>query len=534
MDDRRELGPGDDSFRDVRAAVLLSAALVSASFLLQGYIGVDLADEGFLWYGTWRTALGEVPIRDFQSYDPGRYYWGALWSGALGTGLLALRASSAVFQFLGLTFGLLVLRRLTWNSWFLLVTGTLLLVWMFPRHKLFEPSIAMATVYVGVRLLERQSRKMDLIAGVFVGVAAFFGRNHGIYALVAFLLLILFSRFEVARGDLPKRIGAWALGIVVGYSPMLCLFAFVPGFFEDFMQSIARLFEAGATNLALPPPWPWTAWDAGEPGGGGIGASRLSGFVVGLIYVAWPALIGVVALYSLRRREPLTRAQKVLVASVVVSLPYFHHAMVRADLPHLAQSIHPALIGFLAAAWCAIPLHRRFLVPTVLGILGLISLLSVFQASPLYERLRNPRHAYVWKEVAGDPILMKRNLSHLITTVEGIDEAYLDPADAILVAPYWPMLYPILDRRSPLREIYFTSEPTQTRQQAMIAELEQKSVRWALVGNVGVDRRADLLFQTTHQLLWNHLAAEFAPLPIEGLPGRYRLLQRRVRREPSE
>ena len=62
---------------DISEAVLLSAVASLTVFSLQWRYGFNLGDEGWLWYISQRTALGDVPLRDFFSYDPGRYYWTA-------------------------------------------------------------------------------------------------------------------------------------------------------------------------------------------------------------------------------------------------------------------------------------------------------------------------------------------------------------------------------------------------------------------------------------------------------------------------
>ncbi len=89
----------------------LARFLALGFYGLTGHIGLNLYDEGFLWCGVIHTAAGEMPLRDFQSYEPGRYWWGAAWSLLLGDGILAVRLSAALFQVLGLWCGLLVARR---------------------------------------------------------------------------------------------------------------------------------------------------------------------------------------------------------------------------------------------------------------------------------------------------------------------------------------------------------------------------------------------------------------------------------------
>lgn len=142
---------------DALKVTLLSVALVILSLYLQRNIGIDLADEGFLWYGAVQTASGEVPVRDFRSYDPGRYYWAAFWLKLFGNSLISLRISVGIFQAIGLSLGLLVLRRVIRSWWVLAIAGFVLIAWMIPRHKLFDSSIAMAAVYFAVCLIQKPS-----------------------------------------------------------------------------------------------------------------------------------------------------------------------------------------------------------------------------------------------------------------------------------------------------------------------------------------------------------------------------------------
>src|SRR3990172_9850386 len=185
-----------NSGKDIIKTALLAFGLVALSCWVQVDIGLNLADEGYLWYGTIQTVAGQVPLRDFQSYDPGRYYWGALWSYVLGDGIMALRASTAIFQALGLFLGLLAARRVIRSYWLLALFGLLLVVWMHPRHKLFEPAIALSAVFFAVRLIERPELARYFLSGVFICLAAFFGRNHGLYLFSSFSAIIFLIIFK--------------------------------------------------------------------------------------------------------------------------------------------------------------------------------------------------------------------------------------------------------------------------------------------------------------------------------------------------
>jgi hypothetical protein len=84
-------------------AALFSVAIASLVFALQWRYGFNWGDEGWLWYISQRTALGQVPVRDIFSYDPGRYYWTAAVFKALGkNGLFEQLVANYLFGAVGL------------------------------------------------------------------------------------------------------------------------------------------------------------------------------------------------------------------------------------------------------------------------------------------------------------------------------------------------------------------------------------------------------------------------------------------------
>ena len=107
-------------------------------------------------------------------------------------------------------------------------------------------------------LIEQPSRQRYFLAGMVVGLAAIFGRNHGMYGVAGSLCVMAY--LLSMREHEPSWISAftaWSLGVVVGYLPVLMFFAVVPGFAQAFLDGILLLFDIKGTNYSLPIPWPW-------------------------------------------------------------------------------------------------------------------------------------------------------------------------------------------------------------------------------------------------------------------------------------
>ena len=507
-----------------RNLVGLSAVMVTLLFLLQGNIGFNLADEGFLWYGTIRTAVGEVPVRDFQSYEPGRYYWGALWFKLLqNDGILALRVSQSAFQFVGLGLALLLLRRLV-RSWIALILAAGILArWMYPTWKIYEPIILIAAIYIAVLIIEEPSKRRHLMAGIFVGLAAFFGRNHGLYCFVAFVLLLVYLNWASDKRVLLQRLGVMSLGIIIGYLPMLFMFAFVPGFLSQFQEDLLFNLNYG-TNLSLPVPWPWR--QSYQFAGAREIIHRVT---VGTLFLVLPAFY-IFALPRLFFRRA-SNLHPVFIASAFLGVIYLHYTFARPQLFYVAWTIPPFILGLLAVPASFSNEHRKKMQIAVWSVLIVLTIGALEMAQENYFTIKIKSLAkaklirsygdydeamnaqgLLKTDVRGDTLWVLSDTATTMDRMKASNQNFIESNDQILIAPYFPGLYAVLQKRSPFWEIYFLFPRPLKEQEAMVRDLESKRVNWALVCNHYMDNRPDLDFRHTHNLIWDYLIENFEPV----------------------
>ncbi len=492
--------------------VLLGAAACLGAFLLEGRIGFSLWDEGYLWYGVQRVLHGEVPIRDFMSYDPGRYYWAA---GLLrlfhADGIVAVRAATMVFVALGVAAGVVLVwrqspGRLIARSGKCALAIALLVLWAVPWWKGYDAALSILLTASLTWVLTRPSATRFFVHGIVIGVAAIIGRNHGVYGVIACLVVAPLLLLSTSKPVWHQCIPAWVLGIVLGFAPILFGLVLDHRFAAMFWDSIRfMLFEYKGTNLPLPVPWPWTVHD-----GGVLTLSLVTQWLTGSLFVLLPifCIVGLaIVLNGLRRERSIVHAE--FVACVATAIPYLNVAFSRADVSHLAQAMCPLLIGLLIFPVCGVAraMHRWLLVP----LLVIVSLLVAVPLHPWYQS----RVQSGWRvvDVRGDKLHMSDAAAAPVEAVERLANRYVPDGNALLAAPVWPGAYALLGMKSPVWEIYPLFPRSDGFQNQEIARLQQVHPPLILIYDIGVDGREDLRYAHTHPRIWEYVNRIYRQIP---------------------
>lgn len=491
----------------ILVALLVSSVLVVGSFVWQGGYGFNIGDEGFLWYGVQRVRIGEVPLLDFMSYDPGRYYWSAALTAVLqDDGIMALRASVAAFQLFGLFVGLLLLwqGKSRLDAALFTLAAITLITWMYPRHKLFDISLSIALVGILTLLVQQPSRRRFFLAGVAVGVVAVFGRNHGVYGVAAILGAVVYLACrQLHAAGLMSGLAFCTGGIVVGFLPIFILAALVPGFAAAFLESIRFIFERGTTNLPLPVPWPWLVPVTRMPP-----AEAAADVLIGVFFIAMPAFAVCGILWGMRQAWRQRPVPPEFVASSVLALPYAHYAFSRADVGHLAQGIFPFLIGLfvLLNNW---PNKARRIAALVMAGASLMVMLPLH---PGWEC--RVRQSCVAAGAGGDLLKVDPNTAHILAKLKETVDQYAPNGRSFVATPLWPGAYALHRRKSPMWEIYALFPQNNEFQRQEIERIKAAKPGFVLVLDIPVDGRDELRFSNTHASIEQFIRDDFDFTPI--------------------
>lgn len=476
----------------VRRIALLSLLVGIASsvvwFFLAGHIGFDLADEGYLWYGAQRMLHGEMPIRDFVAYDLGRYvYVAAFLSAIQDTGLMTTRV--AAYSLIGLLVALTVFIVVDGTKTdegttpgrvlFIVAVAALAVLWVYPYYKVFDHVASVLVVLAVYVLMVRRTGLAWHLLGICVGVIAMIGRNHGIYGVAASVLAFVVLMVSPCP-DKPdvKNVGAWILGILVGYLPMFGAMLFVEGFGKSFVSGVLEMLRVGETNLARPVPWPWKL-DIAHQGMVMSLQPMAEGFGF-LLLLAFP-IFGAAYLFRNKSIEPRNAA---FAAAWCVALPYVHYAFSRADATHLGLSVYPVLIGLLTLK---LKLNARI---ALASMLVLYTATVLFESPPINYRLTSDKQ---WKtiKVRNDAIIVWNNEAQYFSRLIGLIEEHAAEG-SFLALPDMTSLHAIYETRMPIHSLYVIFPVLESYEDDEIRRLTEAKPRLILVANNAIDKNESL------------------------------------------
>ncbi|MFT5698323.1 MAG: hypothetical protein ACI8ZB_001178 [Desulforhopalus sp.] len=501
-------------------AILGSLVLSAIAFSIQSSYGFSWSDEGLLWYASQRTYLGELAIRDFFAYDPGRYYWNSIFFLIFSdTGLNTLLIAASSFGAFGLaitwyTMGMAKV-NVKWRFCFaILITIAL----GYPRHKVYEQSLSLILVAVLFMVLTNSSSSRRwFVFGLATGVAAIFGRNHGVFFVGSAVLCGGYLLATKRANILPRVIVWYLLGVGLGYLPVISLFIFDSGFREAFWQSI--LFT-GNWQLPLPIPFFWTI-DYSAP----LTYKFIHSLAIGFTCIVIPAIYFTGLLFFVSRdvfsREERSPAFYLLGASSIAGIPYLHQAFNRADFGHIAQATVPVFVAIAAIYLLQSKKNRNQIIIHIILFVSLVILLCAWIPSqPILRSIRmeilHPG-ATKYFSIYGKNFVIRKSQSTLLDQVKKIAEHCEISDGQFLAAPHFPGIYAYLGLKAPFWEMYYLYQRSPEFQKKHVDAISD--VRLILLAaGATVDGLERLRLKNTYGVLLDHILNNYRKLNVSGLP----------------
>jgi hypothetical protein len=435
---------------------------------------------------------------------------------------LEQRIANAAFGVIGLVcaYGCLVSAGIP-RLWRILTAILIALALGFPRHKTYEQALSLVAVAATMFVLIRPASAVRWITlGLASGLAAFIGRNSGLFFLITGLFVLLWEGKDSLRSTSIRRTAAYGLGVIVGYMPMLWLITADLKFRDAFIESI-RFTKTFQMPLPIPFPWRQATNLSSVPG--------IQQAAVSWLCVAVFAIYALAAFRCAQRWWRGTRIDdpvaKLEIAALFSGIPYLYQGFIRADFGHIAQGIMPVFL--LVTAQC-FSKNRRFFIAqyVVMSVLAYASWIPSeprVQAHILY---KNDPKALTYFDIAGQNYLIDSVQASLMSTVKHEFERCTPRDGGFLEAPHYPGLYAYLHTRAPIWELYFLYQRPVEFQSEEIKSIKKWRPSIVLLNEKAtVDGKQSLLLKNTNSSILSYVHAHYSVLDTRSLPGEFQIYE---------
>ena len=216
-----------------------------------------------------------------------------------------------------------------------------------------------------------------------------------------------------------------------------------------------------------------------------------------------------------------------LVAAGAVGIPYVHYAYSRADGPHLAHSMPLLLVALLALpSLMRRGLDRAKVFAFVALGLFLLSFAATLISNPILTRWMVDNQQATDVTIGKETLRLNPSAAALLKRLQRFAKTDMNQGESILILPSEPMLYEVVERFSPLHEIYFLWPQSVEAEQKSIGELEQKRVNWTLLKMEVMDNMPERSLPATHPILVSYLREHFKVVANAPVSAPYVLLRR--------
>jgi hypothetical protein len=121
-------------------------------------------------------------------------------------------------------------------------------------------------------------------------------------------------------------------------------------------------------------------------------------------------------------------------------------------------------------------------------------------------------------EVAGRKLKMNPGIASDIALLRQLADQYAINGQGVVITPLWPGAYALLDRKSPMWEIYALFHRSESFEAKEIERIKNSKPGLVLVLDVPLDGREDLRFKNTHPLTQQYIANNFDRVSISPNP----------------